>query len=258
MTGGKRPRHVRGSRRWKGFFVFLVLMAGLVLVTPFAGRWVNQILSDTSDTVTAPNGDGSASPVAPDGGAETDAAGESGSEDGPGTAVDLIEQCAAEVADVEEAVEAARRGVDRWSAHVQARTDMITGLISEKRMEAIYDRTRRQGPADHQRFSAAVSRIEHQGACKKLKGRPAGSTGTSSRDCLARWKTAEAALAAAKSTMDEWLSHLHHMDQYADGGMRTGKALKLWIQAWRKAPEGISAYQDRVADLAAAPACSAG
>lgn len=258
MTGGKKARHVGGSRQPKGFLVFLVLVAGLVLVTLFAGRWVNQVLSDSSDSVTPPTPDGSASTVAPDGGTETDATGPGGTDDGPGRAVDLVEQCAAEVANVEVAVDAARRGVDHWSAHVQARTDMLRGRISVEKMEAIYARTKRQGPADHQRFSAAVSHIEHQVACQKMKGRPAGSTGIQSRDCLARSKTATAALAAAKSTMDEWLTHLHHMEQYADGGMRTGKALKLWIQAWRNAPEGISAYHARLADLAAAPPCSAG
>ena len=128
----------------------------------------------------------------------------------------------------------------------------------KQEMEAIYDRTRAQGPADHQRFSTAVSHVQSQTPCQGQKGLLDGSTGAPGRDCLVRSQRAEAALGAAKSTMDEWLTHLHHMEKYADGGMRTGNALRLWIQAWRKAPEGISAYEQAAADLAVAPACTSG
>ena len=263
MSAGKRARP--SGRGWKGSLVFLTGMAGLVLVAPFAGPWVNQLVSESDSgavselsgsSTTAPTPEGSVSPTAPDGGTETDAAGQSGTDEGPGDAVDAIEQCAAEIADVEVAVDAARRGIDHWSAHVQARTDMLAGRISEKKMEAIYDRTRAQGPADHQRFSAAVSHVRSQIPCQDAKGLLDGSTGAPGRDCLVRSQKAEAALGAAQSTMDEWLTHLHHMEKHADGGMRTGKALRLWIQAWRKAPEGISAHEQAAADLAVAPACT--
>jgi hypothetical protein len=133
---------------------------------------------------------------------------------------------------------------------------MIEGRLSTKKMKAIYERTKLLGPADQERFSTAISHIEHPVACQEMRSRAAGSTGEQEKDCLARSRIATAALAAAKSTLGEWQSHLHHMEQYADGGMRAGKALQLWIRAWRKAPEGISAFRDRAADLAAAPTCS--
>ena len=229
-------------------------MAGLVLLAPFAGPRINQSLSDASDS--APDDEQTAS-LAGEAGTETDAAGQN-INDGSGGVTEATKQCSADLAQIEEAVHAAGRGIDRWSVHVQARTDMLAGRISEGQMEAIYDRTRAHGHHDVQRFSGALSNIERQVPCEELKASPGEATTTSTGDCLARSEAAETALAAAKSTMDEWATHLHHMDQYADGGMRTGKALELWIEAWRKAPAGISDYRDHAARLAAAPSCSGG
>jgi hypothetical protein len=254
MTGGRQARHVRVSRRRKGV---LVLVAGLVLGALLAGWSVNQILSRTVDPDPPATGDGSPSAGAPDGGTDSSGTNVDGAGDDPsGADGSPVGQCAADVADIEAAVDAARPGVDHWSAHVQARTDMLEGRISTKEMNATYERTKLLGPADQERFSAAVSDIEHPIPCQEVQSRAAGSTGEQEQDCLARSRTAEAALTAAKSTLEEWQSHLHHMEQYADGGMRAGRALQLWVQAWRKAPEGISAFEDAVEALAAAPPCS--
>jgi hypothetical protein len=131
---------------------------------------------------------------------------------------------------------------------------MLQGRISESRMHAIYERTRRLGGADHAHFHAALPSADQLATCDKLR-----SVGHSEslvvQDCLSRAAVGNRALAAASAVMADWQSHLQHMEQYDDGGMSTGTALRLWVKAWRQAPANISTYRDTRAALAEAPPC---
>ena len=128
---------------------------------------------------------------------------------------------------------------------MEARTQMLDGDISLRTMTAIYERTRRRGVTDHERFDAALRPVEGAGPCAGLRSLSSESAGPPAPDCVARSGAAIEALAAARAAMADWQSHLHHMDSYDDGGMTTGTALRLWIRAWREAPRNITAYHDR-------------
>ena len=265
-----RGRHARSSRRASS----LLVIAAVVLGTAVLGWWSTRLLADLP--APAPAADSPASPGSPanQSGAEDGAhdgshdGGQGGTGDGgdasddPAAPADdketnvdaAVDQCAAQLATVERAVRVGRDGVEQWSAHVRARTDMLEGRISEARMDAIYERTTRSGHLDQERFSAAVSQVAAS-PCRALD-RLEPRTGGARSDCVTRTGKAVAALEAATSTMEEWQHHLHHMESYEDGGMRTGKAMALWIKAWRKAPEGISTFAHRRVALEAAPSCT--
>jgi hypothetical protein len=74
-------------------------------------------------------------------------------------------------------------------------------------------------------------------------------------NCLARSEAATTAVSTAQSAMDDWAAHLHHMSEYADGGMTAGRAQRLWVTAWRQAPENITAFRDAQTALSEAPPC---
>jgi hypothetical protein len=161
--------------------------------------------------------------------------------------------CSAEVAAAEQVVSAAATGVRHWSAHVRARTDMLKGRISESRMDAVWKRTQDAGPADQRRFQDALQQYGGRLPCAdQVSGRQTEAMTA----CVTRSETAITAVVAAQEAMGQWRSHLHHMATYADGGMTSGKAQRLWVFAWREAPEHISTYRDARQALLEAPACA--
>jgi hypothetical protein len=162
--------------------------------------------------------------------------------------------CSAGIATAEDVVAAADAGVSHWSAHVQARTDMLEGRISESEMNAIWKRTQDAGPADQQQFSTAQQDYDGQPSCDELHN-DTESHSEAVTDCLARSEAATTAVSAAEAAMNDWASHLHHMSEYADGGMTAGRAQRLWVTAWRQAPENITAYEDARTALSEAPPC---
>ena len=246
---GKRVRRTRRTG-WS----FLVTVVALAAVVGLLGWWVTRIVTD--DVVPAA-GDGNAgaadTPSDTPSAAPADAPSDRGDADADAEAA--IEQCVTELDQVETAVAAARPGIASWREHTRARTDMLAGRISEKRMEAIYDHTRHAGHAAQPRFTDAVDAVGEPDPCEALRGLDASGDDRAA-GCLGRSEAAGAAYAAARETMDEWSAHLRHMDEYADGGMRTGTAMRLWVAAWREAPQGLRAYADRTAKLRAAPACT--
>ena len=248
---GKRVRRTR--RTWPSFLVAVVVLAAVVALL---GWWVTRILTDdalpVADVPSASDGSGG------DGG--SDAGSDAGSDETP-TSEDAdarVEQCATELASVEEAVAAARPGIASWRAHTRARTDWLADRISEERMEAVYERTQHAGHEARPRFVDAVEAVETPQPCEGLRSLEDAAADERAAGCLERSEAAAAALDAARRTMEEWGAHLHHMDEYADGGMGTGTAMRLWVTAWRQAPEGIRAYEDGAAALRDAPSCTAG
>ncbi len=258
MSGGK---HVRQVGSGGGLLVGLIALGLVVLMV----WWSVDRFGDSGGSGPVSTDNGARSPSA---GNEDHGSGHAGSDkngtgkSGTGQAAQdpqaVVSTCAKELADTVHVIRAARPGVDSWRAHTRARTDMLAGRISERRMESIYERTKRRGHAAQHHFHASMSGLDQRVPCRGLRDLPTQSRDGRSHDCLVRARAATAAFRAARSTLHEWRLHLHHMADYADGGMSTGKAMKLWLKAWRKAPEGISAYVDTRSELARAPVCRSG
>jgi len=159
------------------------------------------------------------------------------------------------VAAAENVVAVARTGVRHWYIHVQARTDMLAGRITYDQMKAEWKRTRLAGPADLERFEAALQEYDEAPGCDLDSVED--SLRDQADDCAARSEAASTAAAAAQAAMGDWKSHQEAMARFADGAMTAEHAQHEWVRAWRAAPGDIDAYGDARAELAAAPDCQA-
>jgi len=251
---GKRVASKANRRGRKGLLALLAAGGVLVLVV---GWSVNRVLSDDADDVES----SSPSTTSPGSGDKPSTAdpstteGEPDSQDNADKSAKLLKACVTEVTRAEKAASAAKPGVTHWKAHVKARTDMLAGRISEAKMNAVWDRTKAKGPADVHRFELALDRYHGMSRCHALHDAPELTQALVS-DCVARSDAASSAVDAAQATVGDWKDHLHHMADYADGGMSSGTAMRLWVKAWRRAPENISKYRSTSASLREAPTCS--
>jgi hypothetical protein len=250
-VSGKRVRQTRH----RGLNFFLTVVAA-VLVVGLLGWWVTRLVTGDDGTPHSAGGGAGPSTSASPGGNSSDA-GPSGSGDNSGgnDVAAALRRCVDQLHQVQAAVAAARPGVRSWHRHVQARTDWLAGRISQERLDEIYAQSKHRGHVVQPKYAKAVASVDHSRPCTGLRHVDASDKRV--KDCRTRSRAAAAALAAAQRAMGDWAAHLHHMAQYADGGMSSGRAMKLWVAAWRKAPAGIKAYDERAADLAAAPACVA-
>ena len=232
---GKRVSRVRRRSR-RGVAVTVVAAA---LLAVLAGWSVTTLLSAGDDL---PGGAGLLG---------------GGNRDRDASTAALLESCAYDVARADEAVTAGRAGIDGWQTHLQARTDMLAGTITEAEMENVWDRTRLAGPDHVRRFDAAVEAYDGVTACERFDGANVGSAAQqwAAEDCTERARAADRAVTAAQAALREWTAHLRHMEEFRDGGMTVGHAQHLWIAAWRKAPANIDAFDRARAVLDAAPRC---
>ena len=242
---GKRVATRRSGRNK----VLAALLATAAAVLLLVIGWL--VFSD--DSIFTRGGDDKE--LAADGPAGVDPSSQSTVETPDDEAEAVLELCSVRIAEAEHVVAAAGAGVSHWNAHVQARTDLLEGRISEEEMEAVWKRTQSAGPDDQQQFSTAQQAYRGQSPCDELRDLTESQT-PEITNCLDRSIAAATAVSAADAAMNDWSTHLHHMSEYADGGMTSGRAQRLWVSAWRKAPENISAYEDARATLSEAPTCA--
>lgn len=231
----RRARH-RRSRRY-----LPVALGGLVVVGVAGG-----VIAIVGTDATAPTSSATAGPTATSDPTE---------EATP--APDDVIACRDAIEAAEVVVNAARTGVDHWAAHVQARTDLLAGKITEAEMRTTWKATRLAGPEDLAALAEAGKAMEPQAeACAHVEPSsvPAELSEAVNR-CLERGEAAETAVEAGRGAVADWESHLEDMARFADGDFDAAQAQHLWVVAWEKAPANIDAF--RVADkaLQGAPAC---
>ncbi len=167
-------------------------------------------------------------------------------------AVQALQKCRAKVQARDQVLTAAATGVGHWSEHVDAQTDLNDGDISSKQMQAIFKRTRLDGPADVRRYRAALARQDElSGSCQPPRGAPAEITAKMA-SCAKRGQAQQPVLAAAENAMEDWRSHLADMRQSRMGHVHDAQA--VWIKTWRAAPRNINAYRKATAEFDA-PGC---
>jgi hypothetical protein len=249
---GKRaartPRRLRGRRATIAVVVGVLLTAAVVWAA-FAMLGGNN--DDTAEHAgsSGTSGQTSRSPSA---------SASSKPSAGPSAAAPkAVRTCATGLERAEKVVTAASLGVKHWSIHVQSRTDMLQGRMSVTMMDAMWKRTRLAGPADQQRFHAALDSYQPTSACAKLATLHKVDE-TRAHDCATRYADASQAVGAAKAAMADWKSHLDNMAAFAANRMTAAQAQTLWVEAWRNAPPHIHAYQTARTALEKAPACSLG
>jgi hypothetical protein len=249
-----RPPHKRSHST-----IWAAVIAGILVVAAI-GWAVHANVSGGDNKTTQAHGDAGAIGTDRTTSRSSSPASQGPSNGGEGKASSsarLLMTCAREVQNAERAISVARVGVSHWRAHVRARTDMLKGRISEKRMNAVWDRTRAAGPTDVRRFQTARRHYHEQPRCtKRHHFRPLPrSKRHAVTGCVTRSAMAPEVVAAAKATIVDWKNHLKHMNTYANGGMTAGKAQRLWVRAWRKAPQNIGAFHAAGAKMHHAPIC---
>ncbi len=160
--------------------------------------------------------------------------------------------CVAEVAAADGEVSAARVAAGHWREHVQARTALLAGRISQPTTKAIWKRTRLAGPADIRRLADATA------ARQRVRGGCANVPGAAGEACRQRLTALAAAAAAGRAAARDWQAHLAMMATHKAGGMDDQQAQAIWVAAWRAAPANLTAFAEADATLARTASCHPG
>jgi len=259
MSGKRAARHARTTSRRRGPIALAVVVAAIAVALAVALGWLPETNFGDPDRDTASqpsSSDDVGTDAETPGGSETPSA-TSSPEHASSSKTSrrrALRACAVSVRDAERAVQAAGSGVGNWKNHVKARTDMLEGRISEKKMDAIWARTQAAAPRDHKRFKVALRAYDQPSKCRRMKNLPASDRKVAAQ-CVQRSRAAALALRSAEAAMNDWGVHLSNMAKYAKNKMSASMAQGRWVKAWRKAPENISAYREARERLAKAPAC---
>jgi hypothetical protein len=163
-----------------------------------------------------------------------------------------LKGCRAKVQAGDKVLAAGKKGMGHWSDHIQAQTDAKAGKITVKEMDVIFDRTRKAGDEDEQRYRKAVkTHNERSGSCKEVRGASATVARQLAR-CAKRGHAQEPVMDAAKNGMGDWTRHLAVMRKSMKGKIHNPQ--KKWLQTWRAAPPHIKAYNKAAAHFSA-PNC---
>ncbi len=157
--------------------------------------------------------------------------------------------CAAEMTAAEAEVSAVRVAAGHWREHVEARTALLAGRISQATTKAIWKRTRLAGPADIQRLAAATAaRDSTRGGCDT-------AAGEAGKACRHRLTVLAAAATSGNAVARDWKGHLDMMAAHKAGGMDDKHAQAMWVAEWKAAPPNLSAFANAEARLAQTAAC---
>lgn len=204
-------------------------------------------------TSTSTTGPTAGSESTPSGGTSSSSAEPSPSSDPAGSAAkSALTSCRYKVRAADEVLDAARVGIRHWGDHVQAQTDADAGKISLAKMDAIFKRTRLDGPDDVSAYNAAQKKADaHSGSCRAPDGASA-AVQDQLDTCSTRSKAQQPVLKAADDAMDDWTSHLAAMRRSRMGHVHDAQG--VWIRAWRAAPPHIAAFHEAQSGFDA-PAC---
>jgi hypothetical protein len=265
MSGNKVARHARPRRRSRLRLgaalvaVVAVVVAAAVALNVVAGWSVDSLWNDSNTTATGGRhsspGAGEASATPRHQRSPSAQGGDGGTSNVQAARVTSLHTCAVRVSNAERVIAAAGVGVSHWRQHIQARTDMLKGRISMKKMDQVWERTQRAGPADQRRFHATERRHPSGSHCGQPRTYPPRLKRLAEH-CLIRAAATTRGLRAAHGAMRDWRVHLANMAKFSRGRMSAAMAQGRWVQAWRNAPIHITAYRTARAVLDRAPTCT--
>jgi hypothetical protein len=166
------------------------------------------------------------------------------------------ERCADAATALEEPLAAARPALRQWDVHVDAMNQLVVGEITLQQATQFWNQTRVGAQRNVDRFRKAWTALERTGVdCPSpalLGPAPAGV-----RSC-ARLVEAELGVArAAKTSIDTWDTHVHHMDMLRMGTLSPEKATEMWLAMWRRGVRDLDAYRAATRDPALEMECPA-
>lgn len=164
--------------------------------------------------------------------------------------------CAAEVAAGEELAEVAKVGATNWKLHYTASVDYNAGRISLDKANEIFGETKvnvSEEVADYE--SARTAYEQASGACTELAEAPDdGEFADEAADCADRGQALNDLTTAADKVMGDWSKHGDMMASKAEQDINAYMA--EWHHDVATAPENMKPYEEAVAALEEAPACT--
>ena len=190
--------------------------------------------------------DGDEQDVAPQASSRTAADTQPSSGPSPPRQQQVVDTRAARCADaataLEEPLAAARPALRQWDVHVDAMNQLVVGEITLQQATQFWNQTRLGAQRNVDRFRRAWTALERTGVdCPT----PAllGPAPPAVRSC-SRLVEAELDVArAARTSIDTWDTHVHHMDMLRMGTLSPEKATEMWLAMWRRGVRDLGAYR---------------
>jgi hypothetical protein len=151
-------------------------------------------------------------------------------------------RCSEAAAALEAPLGAAGPALRQWDVHVDAMNKLVVGEITLQQATAFWNQTRLGAQRNVDRFRKAWTALERTGVdCPA----PAllGPAPAALRSC-SRLVEAELGVArTAKTSIDTWDTHVHHMDMLRMGTLSPEKATEMWLAMWRRGVRDLDAYR---------------
>ena len=152
------------------------------------------------------------------------------------------QRCSEAAVALEGPLGAARPALRQWDVHVDAMNKLVVGEITLQQATAFWNQTRLGAQRNVDRFRKAWTALERTGVdCPA----PAllGPAPAAIRSC-SRLVEAELGVArTAKTSIDTWDTHVHHMDMLRMGTLSPEKATEMWLSMWRRGVRDLDAYR---------------
>ena len=151
-------------------------------------------------------------------------------------------RCSAAAAALEGPLGAAGPALRQWDVHVDAMNKLVVGEITLQQATRFWNQTRLGAQRNVERFRKAWTALERTGVdC------PApvllGPAPAAVRSC-SRLVEAELGVArTARTSIDTWDTHVHHMDMLRMGTLSPEKATEMWLAMWRRGVRDLDAYR---------------
>ncbi len=232
-----QARRALGPRRRNGVWILIavplaLLVAGTLIVLgirrqadsgalPIPLESIRQASPVASDSTPSPTPQESKSPHNP-------------------RAATALKACRAKVRAADKVLAVGRHGMRHWSEHLQAQTDAFAGKITVGKMDDIFDRTRKAGDQDENRYTkrsspttantahAAPSEVLAPSSATNWPVAPSGHG--PSGPCSPRRRTG-------------WRTGRSISANEALKAGRDSQSPEEWLQTWRAAPPHIKAYK---------------
>ena len=174
----------------------------------------------------------------------------------PQPADDRAQRCSDAAAALEEPLAAARPALRQWDVHVGAMNKLVVGEITLQQATQFWNQTRLGAQHNVERFHKAWAALQRTGVDCPAPGLM-GPAPAAVRSC-SRLVQAELGVArVAKTSIDTWDMHVHHMDMLRMGTLSPEKATSMWLSMWQQGVRELDAYRRATHDPALAMACPA-
>jgi hypothetical protein len=151
-------------------------------------------------------------------------------------------RCSEAAAALKAPLGAAGPALRQWDVHVDAMYKLVVGEITLQQATAFWNKTRLGAQRNVDRFRTSWTALERAGVDCPAPGL-LGPAPAAVRSC-SRLVEAELGVArTAKTSIDTWNTHVHHMDMLRMGTLSPDKATAMWLAMWKRGVRDLAAYR---------------